>query len=656
MVNIESKKIIEALQKKQYSVAVNIFQQTPNFNYETETPLLKFEYFEFSHKINKNPIFIRVLLNYISLINILSDLEIPEFHTILYKFHAKFSYDIVETDKVQYNKLVLIAESTSEVYNMILQEGPNHFQNNIYANIDNIDEKFWDKEEEAVGYTFQELGRIFLNDYVIGRDKGQKLPNVLFYIKSTEYIQNLIGKLFFIPNQHKLNLKENITHSGINEFDHIVELNQQLTINKNNPYFRYIKNMVGKNSEYGELILKEDELYIIEFKHSWKMNEKIARIEKLGQLYLTLYNRNVENKDQKKKKNYKILYFYNYFESLGYKYLSEYNINQELWRFLYLNPSCQIVPVINLSSEVSLLKKKVSSIEGKFNELKIQKDNEIKILKEAMLKKDDEIKIINNAISQINKWKDQFGETMNIDKTKTKIIQGEKFTLKKKLIVEIEEMYEESARKIKTVKDFYIFKELIIKYDKKINEFKNSDDRLEIDIKDNKWKCQLKEDIEDSDFKTCFDVFVPCIGIKKISNNYKKIQKYLYNKILKEDEMSDIYHCLYLCFYGDRTINDKKSFETFYGDLNKELKMKTLLINIVKYTFYYDKKRNNKEYYLLAMLENLLDNGNDNIHQNMITLKNKSLYDLVFMTIILINSENQSLLRCYEKIPLNNHF
>ena len=319
MVNIESNKIIEALQKEEYSDAVKIFQETPNLNYETETPLFKFEYFEFSKQTNKNPVFIRVLLNYISLINILKDLNVPQFHKILFKFHAKFSYDI---EKDNFIKLILMAESTTEVYNMILQEGAEHFQNNIYANIDNIDTSFWDKDEEFIGYTFQELGRIFLNDYVIGRDKGQKLPNILFYIKSIESIQNLIGTLFLFPNQYKLNLKEKINHSGINEFDHIVELNQELKINENNPYFRYIKEIKEKNSKYGELTLEEDEIYFLEFKHSYKMDDKIARIESLGKLYLTLYNRNVGNEEPMKKKKYKILYFYNYFENLGYKNFS----------------------------------------------------------------------------------------------------------------------------------------------------------------------------------------------------------------------------------------------------------------------------------------------------------------------------------------------
>ena len=53
------------------------------------------------------------------------------------------------------------------------------FENDI-ENIIDIDEK--EEDVKGIGYTFQELGRIFLNDYVIGRNKGMELPNLVFYI------------------------------------------------------------------------------------------------------------------------------------------------------------------------------------------------------------------------------------------------------------------------------------------------------------------------------------------------------------------------------------------------------------------------------------------------------------------------------------------
>ena len=101
----------------------------------------------------------------------------------------------------------------------------------------------------------------------------------------------------------------------------------------------------------------------------------------------------------------------------------------------------------------------------------------------------------------------------------------------------------------------------------------------------------------------------PCIGDSKASVNYKIIQKYIYNKINKHDEMSEIYNCL----YGNRAINSNASIQAFYKSATK--KSIKLLQNIIKYTFYYNKKREGKSYYLLNLLKELVNNGNTKIHK-----------------------------------------
>ena len=71
----------------------------------------------------------------------------------------------------------------------------------------------------------------------------------------------LLNTVISVPKDIKLNINELVDKSGITEFDHIIKLNQDLTINVNNPYFRYIKQIKTneKNSpvEYGELVLKK---------------------------------------------------------------------------------------------------------------------------------------------------------------------------------------------------------------------------------------------------------------------------------------------------------------------------------------------------------------------------------------------------------------
>ena len=141
----------------------------------------------------------------------------------------------------------------------------------------------------------------------------------------------------------------------------------------------------------------------------------------------------------------------------------------------------------------------------------------------------------------------------------------------------------------------------------------------------------------------------PCLGDSKASINYKIIQKYIDNKINKHDEMSEIYNYIYSCLYGNRAINSNASIQAFYKNATK--KSIKLLQNIIKYTFYYDKKREGKSYYLLNLLKELVNNGNTKIHKTMLKLRHKSLFELIFMTIVLCSSVNENYKYGFEYFP-----
>ena len=76
------------------------------------------------------------------------------------------------------------------------------------------------------------------------------------------------------------------------------------------------------------------------------------------------------------------------------------------------------------------------------------------------------------------------------------------------------------------------------------------------------------------------------------------------------------------------------------GDIIMMIIKNKIIQNIVKYTFYCDRKRKEKEYYLLAIFQELLKTNDEEIRENILDLKNKSksLYQLVLMSIALINS------------------
>ena len=615
--------IINYIKEKNYNDAEEIFKQNPIFDYSSKSPLLKYEFFEFYDLKKKNPIFLRVLLNYISLINLLFDQNLFPIQEYLMKFCAKLTY---EEKSPKLIKLILMAKSSTEVYNIYFQKGKDIFQYCKYK-IEDIDEK--EDDIKGIGYSFQELGKIFVNDYVIGTNKGIDLPNILFYIKSTEETQKLLNTLITVPTDFKLNLNEILDNSGVTEYDHIIKLNQDLTISENNPYFRYIKQVKTdeRNSpvKYGELVLKENFIYFLEFKTSFTMNEETAKLQNLSKKYVMLYNidqipNNINNSQ------FSILYFYNNRENLGYRNFEGYGINLNLWRFLYINPSCQIVPVIKLSSEVKQLRKD-------FEEEKLK--NEEEKLKNSQLRKDfEEEKLKHKFFMDLmnEKWRDKFGE----DISKVDDSLEEKYLENK-----IEKLFNEKIKTIKTIKDFHKLDDLFRMFEKGMNEFLNVDqkDKLEIDAKNTIWQKKIEGEIKDEEFKKCFDVLAPCIGGKKASVNFFEIQNFIHNKTKKkDDEMNEIYNCIYSCLFGTREVNKKNvSIEAFYK--GEKCNFIELLRNIIKYTFYYDKKRKGKPYYLLTLLKELVDNGDKATYNIMFNLKHKSLYEFIFMTIILFNSD-----------------
>ena len=142
-------KIIRFLKDKKYSEAVETFRQTPIFNYYSKDSLIKYEYFEFSKTKKKNPIFLRILLNYISLINLVNDQALEKFHEILSIFGCKFAYETLDNNFI---KLILMAKSTTEVYDIFFKQGMDIFKNmnEILVDID-------DKEEDVkgIGYAFK---------------------------------------------------------------------------------------------------------------------------------------------------------------------------------------------------------------------------------------------------------------------------------------------------------------------------------------------------------------------------------------------------------------------------------------------------------------------------------------------------------------------
>lgn len=356
------------------------------------------------------------------------------------------------------------------------------------------------------------------------------------------------------------------------------------------------------------------------------MNKEVAKLQNLSAEYVKQYNED-QTSNNINNSEFRILYFYNYQENLGYRSFDGFNINLNLWKFLYINPSCQIVPVIKLSSELKQLKKD-------FEEEKIK-------IREELAEEKSRNEFLFSKINE--KWRFKFGEDiLNLDDS-----FEEKYSQ-----IEIENSFKEKMKTVKNRIGIHTFDDLFKKFEKGMNEFMNVDekDKLEIDINNKIWKDKIEGEINDDEFKKCFDLLVPCLGSNKASVNFLKIQKYIYNKTQKKnDEMHEIYNYIYSCLFGTRDIKSNASIKSFYKSVTGQ--SPTLLQNIIKYTFYYDKKRKGKQYYLLTLLKELIYNGNKNTYETMFNLRHKTLFELIFMTIVLINSDCSIYKNGFEYFP-----
>lgn len=208
------------------------------------------------------------------------------------------------------------------------------------------------------------------------------MPNLLFYLDNNENVKCLIGKIFFLPFNSKINLNKRELKYGYNEFDQVILLKEDCTIKKDNPYFQYIKHLNYDNYKTEDLQLTKNCVYFLKFKSKGFLIKNVEKDEKRNNLYVNLFNNKVMD-------NLRIpylfqnfsLYVYNSSEQTGYDKIKKYANNNNV-KLLYLNPSCKIVPIMNLKTQVYELKDELSEVKSKLNELDIFKNLSIKKLED----------------------------------------------------------------------------------------------------------------------------------------------------------------------------------------------------------------------------------------------------------------------------------
>ena len=632
-------KIFTLIGQKKYDEAFRIYEETPIFQLKTEKPLLLYKYFEFSKVHNKNPVFLRVLLNYISLINILFDYLEDEpfnFHNALFKFCAKFCFET----KDNFTQFVLMVKSNISVYNNIFEKNQNTFKNTGYE-LGTIDYDFKKNGTDiaGIGYSFQELGKTFIKDEILGDEVGVELPNLIFYLESNQQVESLIGKIFFLPANCKMNFEERRINFGYNEVDQVILINKDFTITKDELYFQNIE--IGENDKLkvADFKFTKDCVYFLEYKSNGALI-KIEESEKINNLYITLFNNNVINNLKTPNLQSKFsLHVYDHDENSGHRIIKKNNgeNNNSNIKFIYLNPSCQMKPLMNLKTQVYVIKeelseykiltnKKFEEYDKKFNEINQKSSTSINNIKET-----------NIIPAQQNKFNEINGVSL-VTNSQTHFFDGFiYYPMNPELKNNIENSFKEIASEVNNIKDLNKFEKLFEDNEQGIEEFLQIIEDIHLSCNTN-----INEDIKnlkDGDYSLCYNLLASYIGKNKLyPKNFNVIKKFFFNKIKKNDEMKFIYKAIYLCLFGTRT-EDNSIIEKFYPSAKTQFVES--LNNIIKYTFCLDLKRKGKEYYMLLLFKELLKCGYSPILETIITFKDKSFFWMIFIVIILINSENQ---------------
>lgn len=669
-------KLISLIEQKKYSEAFEIYEDIPRLDLKSENPLLGFDFFEFSSTPKKNPVFLRALLNYISLINLLYDnIKNPlDFHKALFNFCAKFGYETKEIEKENYTQFVLMVKTNISIYNNIFQNDKKSFKNTGYK-LGTINYKFKKNglDKAGIGYTFQELGKSFIKDTILQGKVGVELPNLIFYLENNENVQALINKIFFLPFQCKINLNKRSLNYGYNEYDQVILLKEDFIINKDNPYMEYMECVEDNNHKTGDLLLTKNFVYFLEFKSSGNLIDDVIEDEKKNNLYIKLFNNNVIDNLQIQNLTPKFsLYIYNYSEKSGYDKIIKF-MNDNI-RFLYLNPSSHIVPLMNLKTQVYELKEELSEVKEELSEVKDElskvksETNELKTFQKDAISKFDYYDRILKDLKNEQKEKKSFSKEseienpnrnsfnsinkeMSVPAQQNIFMNGENndnnaqielfegflhFPLNSKLKNKIENSFQKIASTVKEIKNIKNFKKLFNEYDQEMKDFLKKGESL--GITNNKNINGIIGYLKDDDYKLCFTIFEPYIGKNKYPPHYNLIKHFFLAKSRKDnDEMKLIYKVLYLCFFGNGA-EDKVILDKFFPSEKQEFVEG--LKNIVKFTFYYDVLRQGKEYYMLTLFEQLINCNSESINKEIIVFKEKGLFAMILIIIILINNEN----------------
>ena len=397
--NIENKEIIKCAQELSM-IPILEDEICPNALFSVES-------FEIVSNENSNPIFIRNLLNIISIINfvwIASKNKIDSFHEILLTIGIMFSYTFRnEKNDKEGIDYVLLSTIPTSIYESIAKYGKKSFKNPSKFN---FDESFFstDKNEIQIGYVYEQNSIANLISEL--KDKGLKIcPKIMYYL-SYEFSKNLFNKKIFNNpgNFNELNHVNNGFY-GFNEIDFSFILSDDHKFFENNLLNRvkergkdHIEYTSYKSDNPNEITFRKNSNIFIEYKANIsadKIEETLKNLKKLS-IRFSLCYKNTAFQDLEKKFSTNDLAYNLFYNNKRDKILNLKTLDNEAE--IYFNSGfVEISSIVSLQNQIREVNLTIDKIKENNNYLKNKVEDMENAHKEYVEESNKKINDMENA-------------------------------------------------------------------------------------------------------------------------------------------------------------------------------------------------------------------------------------------------------------------
>ena len=577
-------------------------------NFPMNNNLFSESSFELFKSSNINSVFLRNLINIISILNytwVASDAQISLFHNTILQIGLTFAFTFrngIDTkDGVDY---ILLAPLNHAIYDYVSENGEKSFLN---PNSFNIDKRYFNYNsiENINGDIYQEntISKLVSE---IGEDNITICPKIMYYLEH-EFSKKLFEMKIFdqpqnYPNMNYIQRKFN----GYNEIDMSFVLKEKKIIKENNR-MNIIKlknsNCIERSfniNQPKDIVLDKNTNIFIEMKYSiyeLDLSEELNQLCKKALRFSQAYKNAAYQKTNNlfAQNNISYIFLYNNSRNNICNFLDQ-TLNNEV-DIYYNSPSVEI-------SSLASLEKKIRKMGNKLNEM----ENEIKAIKQDNEEKMNEIKEIMKEELRKNKLEVELGFAKK---------DLQRYTMDEAKIKNVLSKAKENNR----ISDLDYLKYHYVPFQNcaKCYSDLNNNDEMIILFKRIIGK-KLKNDNEMNDYRR----FIDLLNVKKNINN-------------DAAQFYDAFKHMLLGKYNEEI----KDYNIFFGEYN----LCIILNEILSFILFMENNNDIKYYFYAAMLclvkeFNEINNKYGDAILTFLKKDNNKVEDLVIFIIESINSDN----------------